>query len=173
MSRSHALDGLRGLAALTVAFAHCNLAVMGPGPWAATLRDYGSLSGAEIASSLLYVVFPGHAAVTLFFVLSGHVLWQSFQRRQPNSLVDLPNYMVSRAYRLLPVAIVSAIPFGFLTDASAADLVANMLLLSHSINGVLWSLQVEAVCSLAIFLGWLLTGGSTRRVILLLVTVLA
>jgi peptidoglycan/LPS O-acetylase OafA/YrhL len=173
MSRNHALDGVRGLAALAVAFAHCNLAVMGPAPWAATPGDYVNMTGAEIASSLLYVLFPGHAAVTLFFVLSGHVLWQSFGRRPPGSLLDLPDYLVSRGYRLLPVAVVSAIPFGFLTNASAADLVANMLLLSHSVNGVLWSLQVEAVCSLAIFLGWLLTGGATRRASLLLVAVLA
>src|SRR4051794_26674435 len=112
MTRSNALDGLRGLAALAVAFAHCNLAIMGTGPWVATIRDYGNLSGPEIASGLLYVLFPGHAAVTLFFVLSGHVLWRSFKRRPPSSLFDLLNYVASRAYRLLPVAIVSAIPFG-------------------------------------------------------------
>jgi peptidoglycan/LPS O-acetylase OafA/YrhL len=173
MSRNHSLDGLRGLAALTVALAHCNLAVMGPVPWQATIRDFGSLPAREIASSLLYVVFPGHAAVTLFFVLSGHVLWRSFLRRQPNSLFDLPDYLVGRAYRLLPVAAASMIPLAFLTDASARELVANMLLLSHSINGVLWSLQVEAICSLAIALAWLTTRGSPLRVAILLAAVLA
>jgi peptidoglycan/LPS O-acetylase OafA/YrhL len=48
-----------------------------------------------------------------------------------------------------------------------------MLLLSHSINGVLWSLQVEAVCSLAIVLAWLATRDSPLRVVLLLAAVLA
>jgi peptidoglycan/LPS O-acetylase OafA/YrhL len=172
MSRNHALDGLRGLAALAVAFAHCNLAIMGPGPWAATARDFPALSGAEIASSLLYVAAPGHAAVTLFFVLSGHVLWGSFRRKQPGSLGDMPDYALGRGYRLLPVAIASAVPLAFLSDASIWEVVANMLLLSHSINGVLWSLQVEAVCSIAIFLAWLLARGSPGRLAIVLVAVL-
>ena len=118
MSRNQAFDGLRGLAALAVAFAHCNLAVTGPGTWAASIWDYPVLSGTEIASSLLYVAFPGHAAVTLFFVLSGHVLWQSFRRHQPRSLRNLPDYLAGRAYRLLLVSIASAVPLAVLTKAS-------------------------------------------------------
>jgi peptidoglycan/LPS O-acetylase OafA/YrhL len=173
MARNLALDGLRGLAALAVAFAHCNLAVTGPAAWAATIWDFPDRPATEIASSLLYVVFPGHAAVTLFFVLSGYVLWRSFGRNQPDSVRELPDYALGRAVRLLPVSIASALPLAFLSDAPALEVVANMLLLSHSLNGVLWSLQVEAVCSIAIFFAWLVARASPVRLLAVLGVVLA
>ena len=45
----------------------------------------------------------------------------------------------------------TALPLGFLTAATARELVMNMLLLRSSLNGVLWSLQVEVVASLGAF----------------------
>lgn len=172
IARLAALDGLRGIAALAVALGHCNLSVTGLDLWGRTLRDLPQMPGQEIALRLLYVAFPSDAAVTLFFVLSGHVLWESFVRKRP-SLYDGGDYLVARAYRLLPVAIASALPLCLVRDASALELVANMLLLGTSMNGVLWSLQVEAVCSLAIFLAWLAAGTSRVRLAALLFAVLA
>jgi hypothetical protein len=45
------------------------------------------------------------------------------------------------------LAVVSAPPLGLLTAAGVLELARNMLLLSNSLNGVLWSLQVEVIAS--------------------------
>jgi peptidoglycan/LPS O-acetylase OafA/YrhL len=170
-ARNAALDGLRGLAALAVAVGHCNLAVTGLDLWGRTVRDLAGMSAEAVGLRLLYLVAPSDAAVTLFFVLSGHVLWESFLRGRPGP-AEGPDYLVGRAYRLLPVAIASALPLGLILNASAGELVANMLLLSTSMNGVLWSLQTEVLCSLALFGAWLLAGDSRARLVALLLAVL-
>ena len=115
---------------------------------------------------LLSSMLPSDAAVTVFFVLSGHVLWQSFRRKRLRFFAGLPDYACSRIYRLFPLAIVSALPLGLLTAARAPELVRNMLLFSNSLNGVLWSLQVEVIASFALFAVWGLAGGSTWKLVL-------
>jgi len=110
---------------------------------------------------LVSLVFPAESAVMVFFVLSGHVLWTSFQRNRFTFFADLPVYVTARVYRLFPLAIMSALPLGLMTDASARELVMNMLLLHRSLNGVLWSLQVEVVASLGLFCA---VGGVTRGI---------
>jgi peptidoglycan/LPS O-acetylase OafA/YrhL len=66
-------------------------------------------------------------------------------------------------YRLLPMTTVSALPLAFLSGVSGRELADNMLLLSHSMNGVLWSLQAEMVASGVLFLLWGLSRGSPWR----------
>lgn len=168
--RNYALDGLRGLAALAVALGHCVLTVTGPDVWGLTLRHLADHDPAAIIGRLAYLAFPSDAAVTLFFVLSGHVLWESFARKGAASLGAFPDYVSARLYRLMPVAIAGAIPLGLLAGTfgppiEARELVDTMLLLSLRTNGVLWSLQVEIVCSLALFFVWLVVGRSTLRLI--------
>ena len=68
---------------------------------------------------LLSSLLPSDAAVTVFFVLSGHVLWQSFRWKKLRFFADLPDYACARIYRLFPLAIVSALPLGLLTAARA------------------------------------------------------
>jgi peptidoglycan/LPS O-acetylase OafA/YrhL len=122
---------------------------------------------------VLSALFPSDAAVMVFFVLSGHVLWESFRRKNMRFLGDLPDYACARIYRLFPLVIVSALPLGLLTDASASALVMNMLLLSHSLNNVLWSLQVEVVASFALFALWGITRGAGWKLLLALVVAFA
>jgi peptidoglycan/LPS O-acetylase OafA/YrhL len=164
--RNHGLDGLRGIAALSVALGHCVTQVTGVALWATSLRDFPSMQAADVGMRLFSALFPGDAAVMVFFVLSGHVLWRSFQRKELRFFADLPDYACSRIYRLFPLAIVSALPLGLWTAAPAAELARNMLLLSHSLNNVLWSLQVEVVASFALFALWGLTRGGTWRLLL-------
>ncbi|WP_158926580.1 acyltransferase [Acidisphaera sp. S103] len=164
--RNAALDGLRGIAALSVALGHCVVQVTGLPLWATSMRDFPSMPAADIGMRVLSALFPSDAAVMVFFVLSGHVLWGSFQRKQLGFFADLPDYACSRVYRLFPLAIVSALPLGLLSSAPAAELVRNMLLLSNSLNGVLWSLQVEVVASLALFALWGITRGNRRGLLL-------
>jgi peptidoglycan/LPS O-acetylase OafA/YrhL len=91
MRRIVALDSIRGIAALVVVFYHCSLA-------APQLHD-------RIAAT--YVLRPfvaGPAAVYLFFVLSGFVLYGVLA---PGSAPPYPNYAAKRVLRLwLPAAAV-------------------------------------------------------------------
>ena len=167
--RNHGLDGLRGLAALSVALGHCVEQVTGLALWERSLRDFPSMSAADIVMRLFSTLFPSDAAVMVFFVLSGHVLWASFQRKNLRFFADMPDYACARIYRLFPLTIVAALPLGLLANAPAAELVRNMLLLSTSLNNVLWSLQVEVVASFALFALWGLTQGAGRKLLLALV----
>jgi peptidoglycan/LPS O-acetylase OafA/YrhL len=171
--RNHGLDGLRGIAALSVALGHCVLHVTGLPLWGTSLRDFPSMAWPDIGMRLLSSLLPSDAAVTVFFVLSGHVLWQSFRRKKLRFFADLPDYACARIYRLFPLAIVSALPLGLLTAARAPELVRNMLLLSNSLNGVLWSLQVEVIASLALFAMWGLARESVWKLALGLVIAVA
>jgi peptidoglycan/LPS O-acetylase OafA/YrhL len=67
--RSGALDGLRGYAALSVALGHSVLAITGLDLWAKSIRNFPSMTAAEIGYRLLSLVAPSDAAVMLFFVL--------------------------------------------------------------------------------------------------------
>jgi peptidoglycan/LPS O-acetylase OafA/YrhL len=167
--RNHGLDGLRGLAALSVALGHCVEQVTGLALWGRSLRDFPSMPPADIVMRLFSTLFPSDAAVMVFFVLSGHVLWGSFRRKNMRFFGDLPDYACARVYRLFPLAVVSALPLGLLANAPAAELVRNMLLLSTSLNNVLWSLQVEVVASFALFAIWGLTRGAAWKLLLALV----
>jgi peptidoglycan/LPS O-acetylase OafA/YrhL len=162
MTRNHALDSLRGLAALAVALGHCVLAVTGQGAWALRLADFPGADPAAILARLAYVAFPSDAAVLLFFALSGHVLWAACARHPGGLLGGLPDWTLARLYRLLPVAMASALPLGLLAGAEAGRLVGNMLLLRTDLNGPAWSLQVEMVASLGLFLVHRLAGGRGR-----------
>ena len=157
--RNHALDGLRGIAALSVAVGHCFMAVGGLTMWELSIRDFPRMSGTDIALRLVSLLVPAESAVIVFFVLSGYVLWTSFQRKNFRFVADLPDFVCWRTYRLFPLAIMSALPLGLLVNASARELVLNMLLLHRSLNGVLWTLQVEVVASLQLFALWGLTRG--------------
>ena len=87
--RNLALDGVRGLAALSVALGHCMLIVAGMDVWSKTAFDFPAMPAQEIAGRLMHLLFPGNGAVMVFFVLSGYVLWGSFARKQA-SLTALP-----------------------------------------------------------------------------------
>jgi peptidoglycan/LPS O-acetylase OafA/YrhL len=108
----------------------------------------------------------GGGAVAAFFVISGFVLALSLERG-PN---DLPTsgsrFFLSRVFRIYPAIIATVVIFAlayWMTEDrrsgagySAVDIVQNMLLLSTSMNGVMWSLQVELVAAFVIFLAFVL-----------------
>ena len=171
--RNPGLDGLRGVAALSVALGHSVVQVTGLALWGTSLRDFPAMPAMDIVMRVLSALFPSDAAVMVFFVLSGHVLWESFRRKNFRFFADLPEYACARVYRLFPLSIVSALPLGLLTSAPAPELVRNMLLMSHSLNGVLWSLQVEVVASFALFALWGITRGAGWKLLLALVLAFA
>ncbi|MCK8788032.1 acyltransferase [Roseomonas sp. NAR14] len=90
MTRDHALDGLRGLAALSVVLSHV-----------AALTWVPFIDGRPAPDIFRYGMwYLGAPAVDLFFVLSGYVVARSLLRRRTGYVP----FVLSRAIRLLPVA---------------------------------------------------------------------
>lgn len=92
------LDSLRGIAAFTVLVHHCVLAF----PIVSTFFNSRDAFGANpiikfLMFSPLHVLWNGHAAVILFFILSGFVLSIS---HYTDSKPDYGNYIIKRMCRL-------------------------------------------------------------------------
>ena len=90
--------------------------------WELSIRYFAAMTGTDIALRLVSLLAPAELAATVF-VLSGYVLWSSFQRKNFRFIADLPDYVCSRTYRSFPLAIMSALPMGLLTYASVKELV--------------------------------------------------
>lgn len=164
-NRIEVLDGIRGLAAVSVALSHCVLTVVGLNVWVhARIFDIWDLGARQLIRRLLVHTFPSTAAVLIFFVLSGNVLWRSFVRNKLDA-GDTLEYLCARVFRLFPLVIATVIPYGILQNASWRQVLANMMLLSNSLNGVLWSLQVEVVGSAVIFAIWLWSRSNTFKLL--------
>jgi peptidoglycan/LPS O-acetylase OafA/YrhL len=160
---SDPLQSLRGIAALSVAVGH-----------AFTVMSNGRIEDAHFAlrpgNALLTageVLIQPNTAVVLFYVLSGFVLGESLRRRTAASeLGHFGAFALRRLWRLLPVmwlSILFAVGAAILlrgalfagttawfnqfssVATSPAILLQNLLGLSHSINSVLWSIQIELV----------------------------
>ena len=164
-NRNTDLDGLRGIAALSVALGHCYVQVTGVALWLSSMKDFPAMQTPQVVARVLAAFFPSDASVMVFFVMSGHVLWESFRRKDMRFFRDLPEYTSARIYRLIPLTIVSAIPLGYLSSVPAYELAQNMLLFSHSMNGVLWSLQAEMVASAMLFVLWGVSKGRAWKMV--------
>ncbi|MDO8214103.1 acyltransferase [Conexibacter sp. CPCC 206217] len=90
--RSSAIDGLRGLAALSVLLFH------------AWLYTRVNVSASSRSTTLDYVVHEGRLGLVLFFVLSGFLLWRPFvaaaRGRRPRP--GTREYLVRRGARVVP-----------------------------------------------------------------------
>jgi len=103
-TRNHALDGVRGIAAVAVVYGHTILGLDGAlvGP---KVTPFGALpTSAWLAPKAVLMVANGESAVALFFLLSGCVLRASLVR----AFEDLPllwavaDFGVRRWLRLIP-----------------------------------------------------------------------
>src|SRR5438270_3979175 len=156
----HRLESLRGIAALMVAGQH-SFAVLVPSGWQATAYQF------------TWLVCNGHAAVTLFFVLSGVVLGLSLARSRTPFAITCATFAVRRVFRIWPAHFVACLVIaaaivcldkkisyapqlsGWFTGhwvalITAHDLFQNMFLVDHRLNVPTWTLEVELVCSLAL-----------------------
>ncbi len=146
-----ALEGLRGLAALAVLLFHVFII----GHETFYQRTLASLQSAdEVLLRLVFVLFNGHIAVSLFFVLSGYVLAMSLQRDARPAPAKSAAFVERRFMRIYPALFVnlvltaaclwvlSAVREG-LAAPSATELAMNLILAGFQVNGATWTLLIE------------------------------
>jgi peptidoglycan/LPS O-acetylase OafA/YrhL len=156
------VEGLRGLAAIYVVLTHIR-SMVDPGP-----VFVGAASAAPPwLAKFLPVLGFGHVAVAAFIVLSGFCLQTSLFNHSDGRLRSLPKFFARRAWRILPAyysclalsLVVCAFvtskqtgyPFAQYVPADARAIVSHLFLvhnfdpsLMFKINGVLWSIALEA-----------------------------
>ena len=182
------LESLRGVGALMVAAVHAaqshtsaNLTlVTDPNSW--THPVWSALFAAYRTMS------NGRGALIVFFVLSGFVLASSIERGPQGVRPGAGHFFIGRIFRLYPAIISTVLLFAvlfWLTGAaipgvtaaaySVENIVQNMLLIRTNIDGVMWTLQVEALAIPLIFAVTIaqrhLGGRFTLAVAVLLVTI--
>lgn len=156
--RNEPLQSMRGIAALTVLFAHC--LVMFPNGRIETPSYVLSADNALLTA--LQVTVHGNSAVMFFYVLSGLVLGESYRRSDGRWLP----FAIRRAFRLYPAMILSvvlgatmlvavsgsvvpgmyppmAVPMH--TPVTFSAIIRNIIGLEYDLNPLLWSVQVEIV----------------------------
>lgn len=158
--RIHALDGIRGYAAVAVLFFH---AILAPD---ATLVErvvrqpvLDLQSGYEVWAKFWLTLFNGDAAVILFFMLSGCVLVRSLERdfARHSVLATVAAFVLRRVLRIYPAAIVCILALVAAVWAStlieprltwpytASGIFKNLLMTQPHVNGATWTLLVELV----------------------------
>ncbi len=157
------LEALRGLGALMVAGVHCAQAPFAPDRNLLNhLREGDPISG---ALGLAYrILCNGQGALITFFVISGFVLARTMERGPQTLGPAAQRFFVARACRIYPAIFSTVLLFALLywtvglsipgvtaPAYSAANVVRNMLLLDTSIDGVMWSLQLEVMAVVMIF----------------------
>lgn len=153
MMRNKNLDGARGLAALSVSLAHC-ATVVGGIIFASTISDFPTMKADAIALRLWHSAFNGDAAVILFFALSGYVLGRSLEGCRDRPLQAIFPYFIKRACRLLPATIAVGFLAYLLEPITIRQMIGAMFIYDSTASGVLWSLQVEVIGSILIFMLW-------------------
>lgn len=140
------LEGLRGVASLSVLVGHCYLNSF---PTENYLGSDLSLLHRFIAG-----VFDPQPAVLLFFVLSGFVLSCQLDRAPVRSASDYGGYMVRRLFRLMPAVWVSLLLALAVTSghehAQLRQFLGGALLWDFTLNIVIWTMLIEVVGSLVL-----------------------
>lgn len=116
------LDGLRGLAALVVLVHHCLASIPQLGGAYSFPRSATSTELAWLVYSPLHLIWAGHEAVFVFFILSGLVLTMPALRRRYNWVSYYPARLLC-----LYLPVVASVIFALLVAA----LIPRTLALGH------------------------------------------
>lgn len=152
-ARDHPLEGLRGLCAGAVLFAHA----FAPAP---------SLDPRWAPPRQFWWFNLGYAAVMMFFVLSGYVIGLTTMR--PASAAETRRYLARRALRLVPISTAAVLlAWALQPEIAGRTVLGNLLFLQNSApypGGVyfdllpnnlnLWSLNHEVVYYLGFLALW-------------------
>ncbi|KQZ00919.1 hypothetical protein ASD45_08635 [Pseudolabrys sp. Root1462] len=188
-ARREYLDGLRGFASLVVLIGHLILAVM-PSVITFNPNDTHTRFDPTIGGLPIAFLWNGNGAVCVFFVLSGFVLSDLFHR----SSLDVPAQVVRRYVRLaLPMLLTGLLPYLLMRTSalpgydvtqvthsgwlgswyhfgpSGREMVSEMLagafVSGKSLyNSNLWTMRVELIGSIAVFVISALSSNRAARV---------
>jgi peptidoglycan/LPS O-acetylase OafA/YrhL len=173
------IESLRGLGAMSVAGYHCSgwmlngVAITPHVPW-----DQASGLQNAIGRVVLWLL-PGHAALMMFFAISGFVLHVSLQYGPQTLPAAARRFLIARTFRIYPIVIagvlVTAWAQGWHTmpfpghpprPLDGAEMLANMLLLSVTVNHTLWALQLEVIMAPIILMLFFVEKAYGTRVLL-------
>lgn len=199
MTKDYAAEGLRGLAALSVFFAHFFLAFFPLGfthffPWVALPGARPGITEQVLAAPFLNVLWSGRFPVCIFFVLSGYVLTNGYERTADANVL---RSLAFRRYLRLGVPVLGSVMLAFclarlglyridatvaltqshwlerlaIADLSFAhalkDGLYGVVFLGHDqFNTVFWTMQTEFIGSMAIFAYRLLSFPGRRRLMM-------
>lgn len=178
------LDGLRGLLSLIVALNHSFMVVVIPTFASVWQQNPFIFHGLQSKiQQLLMFIGNGGAAVTLFFLLSGFVLGESFSRIKI-SFTGIIGFLVKRIIRLYPVylfivfltAIYMKLGFVYQTfpyssswfnwwmnfQMTLKELFLNIFFIHSYVGGVTWTLRVILIVSIFFPLLYLINKKSSR-----------
>jgi peptidoglycan/LPS O-acetylase OafA/YrhL len=115
MNKDYAAEGLRGLAAVNVFFAHFFLAFFPLGfvhffPWVAQPGAQGGITEKLLSLPFLSALWNGRFPVCIFFVLSGYVLTRGFLRTGDASIL---RSLAFRRYFRLGIPIFASVMLAF------------------------------------------------------------
>lgn len=160
------LDGLRGMAAVTVviyqAINLCDLTV----PARVIVPKLADVPLADWPGRFALGVFNADAAINIFFILSGLLLAISLQREREFDARTALRFIFRRILRIYPALIVTVLAFGavsyiflpalFSFPFAPRQMLLNSLLLDTSVNGETWTLQAAMLMvPLVLFIAWL------------------
>lgn len=171
----NALDGVRAIACLSVVMLHINLI---------TTRDIQLWTPQSIPAILSAIAFAGDTGVTLFFILSGFLLFLPYAKALLFDEAAWPSarqFYLRRALRILPVYYISLILMvlifrpGFFQVDHLREWVFFLTMFMDSsattykqVNGPFWTLAVEWQFYLilpwvALGISWMVSRGSSLR----------
>ena len=150
------LESVRGIAALAVALFHSFHLIPVDGTRAFDLRLWDISDATQAMMRLLFIPFNGGAAVILFFVLSGFVLYLSLKSVFCLSIASAAKFSARRFLRIYPALAVNILAFAIvwilfdrqfpqfgMKPYDTVLLVQNLALRDYSVNGVTWTLLIE------------------------------
>ncbi|CAN5189434.1 acyltransferase [soil metagenome] len=147
------IDSLRGVGALAVAGYHF-------AGW--------QLHRWPLVPQSLQQFLPGHAALMVFFVISGFVLRVALQYGPARSGPATAKFLLARFFRIYPavtvaICFIAFVPYCYVptsripfNSSSAWDIFRNIALLDITANGTFWALQVEMLMVPVILATWFL-----------------
>jgi len=114
--RNAGLDGLRGYAAIVVVIFHSVLGLDATQIERILRGRWSNFDPYEVITKIFLKIFDGEAAVMLFFVLSGAVLFRSLMREEDGIGGVAVKFYVRRVFRIYPALFVCPLERDGLVD---------------------------------------------------------